>query len=475
VDLVGCTCDLQEAAVFFSFCTGKAGCKLQRVLNLSAGDRHQTGHIAKGADLLAGLEGPVARRLIRADAAAVHDGDITVQLLDLIEVDIDTVRHKVTEVGLAGADAPLAGSGIADVEVGFCHCDLLTQHIIHRIHPCRLNACNGAVGTLVGRDQLRGNGAIGLDGHFTDIGKVGAGLRQSDRLAGQVFYPLTFHNRMGMPVNKGVKAGGMFDHFPARPRRGRRIYAQMAKTNDVIGKRLCPINGILHRTIQFFAVVTAQNIIDIEALARIHKVSRGGFGEGLRRRHTDKGDGSAANAEIFGVRQNTGAQRLIDPVAGEVRIIRFLHHLACALHAIVKFMVARGGNIVARGIHQLDNGFALIHRAISGALNMVACVHQQDIFALVLIALFQRGNGSVGQLRALLVDVGMDIVGVQDGDVLNAAEACRCSRRAQTDGGSCGCDTCCLEKAAAGDKLFHGKTTSSCFCRAHSSARYLLR
>ena len=36
----------------------------QSILDLLAGNRHQAGHIAEGADLLAGLEGPLALSLI---------------------------------------------------------------------------------------------------------------------------------------------------------------------------------------------------------------------------------------------------------------------------------------------------------------------------------------------------------------------------------------------------------------------------
>ena len=99
-------------------------------------------------------------------------------------------------------------------------------------------------------------------------------------------------------------------------------------------------------------------------------------------------------------------------------------------------MVAGGGGIVTGSVHQLDDGSALVHRAVGSALHMVACIHQQHILAGVLVALLQVGNGGVGQLGALLVDVGMDIVGVQDGDVrLITKPAGRCGGR--TDGHGC--------------------------------------
>ena len=103
---------------------------------------------------------------------------------------------------------------------------------------------------------------------------------------------------------------------------------------------------------------------------------------------------------------------------------------------------------------------------------MVAGVYQQDVLAVVLIALFQSSNGGVGQLRALLVNVGVDIVGVQNGNVLHiAGPAGRRSGCAQCHGGSGGGHTGSLHKAAAGDKIFHRETTSfysGCYQQASS-------
>ena len=101
MDLVGRTGNMQEAAVLLALRADEAGAELQSILDLLAGNRHQAGHVAEGADLLAGLEGPLAGVHIGADAAAVHHSDVAVQLLDLIEVGIDAVGHEVAEVGLA--------------------------------------------------------------------------------------------------------------------------------------------------------------------------------------------------------------------------------------------------------------------------------------------------------------------------------------------------------------------------------------
>ena len=93
---------------------------------------------------------------------------------------------------------------------------------------------------------------------------------------------------------------------------------------------------------------------------------------------------------------------------------------------------------------------------------MVTGVHQQDLFACVLIALLQGGNGRIGELRGLLVDVSVHVVGVQDGDLgFFTGPAGRRSRGPDGHGGGSGGDTGGLQEIAAGDKMFHGKTTSS--------------
>lgn len=52
-------------------------------------------------------------------------------------------------------------------------------------------------------------------------------------------------------------------------------------------------------------------------------------------------------------------------------------------------MVAGRSNIVASGVHQLDDRGTFVHGTICGTLNMVARIYQQDIFACILIALFK--------------------------------------------------------------------------------------
>ena len=132
------------------------------------------------------------------------------------------------------------------------------------------NECCGSCGdrgvhTLVGGDEFGGNGAVRSDGHLANVGKVRAGLGQSDRLAGGILHLLVLHYGMGVAVDKGVKAAGVGNDFLTGPRRGRGVYAQMAQTDDDICQKLCLINGLLHGVIELFAVLAALNVVDVLA------------------------------------------------------------------------------------------------------------------------------------------------------------------------------------------------------------------
>ena len=81
-------------------------------------------------------------------------------------------------------------------------------------------------------------------------------------------------------------------------------------------------------------------------------------------------------------------------------------------------MVAQGGQVIAGGVHQLDDGGPLVHPAVGGALDVVPGVHQQGVLQGVLIG----GHQGIGQV---LVDIGVDVVGVEDGDAAVLLRGCR--------------------------------------------------
>ena len=90
---------------------------------------------------------------------------------------------------------------------------------------------------------------------------------------------------------------------------------------------------------------------------------------------------------------------------------------------------------------------------------MVASVHQQDGLALIHVALLHGSDSGIGQFGRLVVDVGVDIVGVQDGDsgILARQETGRSLRNGSSHGGGSGGDTGSLQEIAARNKVFHKK------------------
>ena len=211
---------------------------------------------------------------------------------------------------------------------------------------------------------------------------------------------------MGVAVDEGVEADGVLDDLAAGVGGGRTVHAQVAQADDEVGVEPCLVDGLLDGVVEGLAVVAAVDAVE---------VGRGGLGDGLGGGHTDEGQDAAAAEEVLDGGQHVFAGAQILEVAADVGEVGLLvDDLHDAVHAVV--MVAEGGQVVAGRVHQLDDGSALVHGAVGGALDVVAGVHQQDVHVGVLVALLQSLDGSVGQLGGFVVDVGVHVIGVQDGD-----------------------------------------------------------
>ena len=75
------------------------------------------------------------------------------------------------------------------------------------------------------RDRLGGDRAVLGDGQLAEIGELRAGLREQDVLAGRVGNGLG-ERFMGVTVDHGVDAGGVFDHSLGCPVIGRALDAE---------------------------------------------------------------------------------------------------------------------------------------------------------------------------------------------------------------------------------------------------------
>ena len=412
VDLVGDAGNLEEAAALGS--AHIAGAPFQSVQELLAGDGLQAGNVAEGVDGLAGLVGDVAGDSLVADAAAVHDGYVDIQTHVVKQV-VQSIGSEVAGVGLLLTNQAVAVSVVV-VELDGGMADDLAQHAVNGVDPGVLDACNSGVGAVEAGDQFGLDAAVGK-GHLADCVEVGAGLGQNDRIAGLVLDGLHCHGAVGVAVDEGVQTGGVGNELLRGPGLGGGIVAQVAQSDDVVGLfSLGSVDGSLHSVVQIRTGHAAGDAVDIVA-GLILEVSRGGLGEGFGSGDTDDGDLLAADLEdLVGVKDIAAlhAVGLMVEVAGDIGVVGLLDDLQSALHAVVKLVVAQNCQVIVRSAHELDDALALVHGAVSGALDVVAGIDQEDAVGDLRGLSLQIGNVVIGQAA---VNVGMDVVGVVDHDL----------------------------------------------------------
>ena len=434
VDGVAQTGDMEEAAVLHGAVSGHVlGAPLQSVQELLAGNGLQAGHVAEGVDRLAGLIGDLPGDGLVADAAAIHHGHVHIQI-HLVEEVVQGVGGKVTGVGLLLADQPVA-LGVIVVQRHLGIADDLAQLLVQLSHPGVLNGLHlgvgGHFGQILGGEELGGDGAVSGNGHLTHSVQIGAGLGEDHGAAALIRDLLHGDRGVGVAVNESVQPGGVGDHLAAGPGLGGLVHAQVAQGDDIVRLGGGGVDGVLHRGVESLAVRTPGDPIDVVAVL-ILEVGGSGLGEGLGGGDADEGDLYAAHLEHLVAVQHilTGhAVGLVVEVAGHIGEVRSLDGSHAAVHAVVKLVVAQSGQVIARCVHQLGDGGALVHGTVGGALDVVAGVHQQDVLQGVLVG----GHLGVGQI---LGDVGMDVVGVQYSDPAGGLGFTGC-RRLLT-GGLCG-------------------------------------
>ena len=219
-----------------------------------------------------------------------------------------------------------------------------------------------------------------------------------------------------MAVDEGVQARGVGDDLLRGPGLGGGIVPQVAQGDDVVSLLGGGVDGLLHGGIEGGAVLAGGDAVDVLAI-RILEVGGGGLGEGLRRGDAHEGHLGAVHikdlvAVQHGIAHN--AVLLMVEVAGDVGELGLLDGGQGAGHAVVELVVAQGGDVIARGVHQLNDGLALVHAAVGGALDVVTGIHQQDLLASLLVVLLHGGDGRVAEG---FVDVGVDVVGVDHRDL----------------------------------------------------------
>jgi len=348
VDGIGQAGDLQEPAVLLRRHTRA---HLQRVQNVLARGLHHAGLVAEGMHVDDLLIGDLPRGDVGPHAPAVDKGHVGVQHHPV------GVRAQVAQIGLGAAYRALPGGRVlgGQVHVGLGH-DLL-QHpgklVVDALHKGR----SGLVlsGAVLGRHQLAGDLArLGVDDHLAQVGQLGARLGHQHVLPGLVLLGLG-KGAVGVPVDQHVDAGGVGNHLGGGPGGALLVHAQVPQRHHVVGAlRLGRVYRLLHHVIQVLALVALAEAVDVVPRG-VLEIGRGGLGEGLRRVDAHVADlHVAVGQHLIAVQHRLPLQ--VGEVGAQIGILRLL---LCqgqeVVHAVVKLVVARNGQIVAHLVHDLHD------------------------------------------------------------------------------------------------------------------------
>ena len=154
----------------------------------------------------------------------------------------------------------------------------------------------------------------------------------------------------------------------------------MTENVDVIGA-IGPggVNGSLNRPVQSIPGRISGKVVN--EFAGVVLEDRGGGGdECVRRRNADESDLNVRSFhnDVGGQDQAVFPGEIAADI-GKFGKFRQFHEL---VHAVIKLMVARHGNIVVQSVHQADHGLSLAQSADGLALNGVPVIHKNGGIAL---------------------------------------------------------------------------------------------
>ena len=373
VDLVLQARNLQEAAVLTRV---DACAHLECIKDLLTRDFCEHRCVAERMNVDDLLEGDVAGRDVRTDAAAVDKRDIR------IEHEAICVCAQVAEVGFLAADCTIVGIRIEDREIMIGVRNNGVQQSVELV----FDALDERIGfrivlDLLGcREDLHREAAFCIDRQLADVCELRAGLAVED-----VFVFLILHgcvdDGMAVTVDERICAGDVRDHFGGHPRAGLFVNAHVTDDDDVIRAfRLCCVDRVLRCGVDACAGVILAEAVDVFACF-VHEVGRGGLGDGFRRGETDKRDLLAVCfKDLVSVEHRLVAFDL-HKVRGNVRIFRLLDESKHLIHTVVEFMVAERCEIITDKVHDVDDRFALREGTDRSALYVVARVNKDDFVA----------------------------------------------------------------------------------------------
>ena len=204
-----------------------------------------------------------------------------------------------------------------------------------------------------------------------------------------------------MAVNEHVDTGHSVQHVDGAVAGGLGVNAQVPQADDVV--TASGFQGIHFGLGQLHHVLAADegHALDLGGV---------GLGGGLRGLQAEDTDLLALGGGEDGVAVEGGGPVIPDVGRQNWEVGLGRDGLQIGV-AVVKFVVAHGGGVIAGGVHQFDGRLALGGADGWVALNIVAGIHQQGVGPGGGIALFYGGELGVPG------DAAVHVVGVQDDDV----------------------------------------------------------
>ena len=345
------------------------GRSLKSLEQLCTGDIDNGDGVAEGQNGVYVLLGDVAGLDRRADAAAVCDCNnvllVNRHAAGLFDRPYHGVGDKVAEVSLAVAVAVEVGLGIVAsvaVELDLALCEdgaVLGVDSVGDVLSClcnRLVLCRvfGHFDEHVLFDLLGGI----VNNNNADIFKCGAG--GLDRL---VIIAL-FHNGVGVAVDDEVNAGETCPQVGRAVGLAFGINAQVRQNNDNVGAVGLKLIGLgLNCLDHVIACEPGQTLYEGWVC----------LGLAFGRVDADEADLQAVNVKYLAAFE-CGLAVFVEDVAADGAECRFLEVFLELSIAVVKLVVAEGGDVVACRVHHLDRVQALVRADLDLALAEVACV-----------------------------------------------------------------------------------------------------
>ena len=252
-----------------------------------------------------------------------------------------------------------------------------------------------------------------------------------------------------MAVDENVNALDDVQQVDGAVAGGFTVNAQMPQTDDALTALRFQGVDLILRDFEHLLTGREGHTLDLAG------VRLGGSLRGLQTEHADPGairggEDLVVPESGFAVVQGVGGEN------GELGRPGELHQIVVA---VVEFMVAQSGCVVAGQIHQFDSGFPL--RGADGGitLNEVACVKEQDVSAAFLVVLLLGGDLGVSG------DAAVDVVGVQNDNAAGEIGIRGSRGRLLCGAGGHGQRTGHGHCQEQGQELFHARSSFSIWVR----------